>query len=119
MRPQIHLIDETWIAAPADIVSAAVANCANWAQWWPDLRLTVIRDRGLKGIQWSASGPLHGTVEIWIEPYKSGVILHHFLRLDPDEGVRWSSAQAARTTRRLAWHAKRVFWELKDRLEHG
>jgi hypothetical protein len=59
---------------------------------------------------------LAGTVEIWLEPHRDGVLLHHFLRLDP-VGGRLSDRRAAACTRRLAWHAKRVFWQLKDELE--
>jgi hypothetical protein len=79
--------------------------------------LTVTRDRGIKGMQWAASGDYSGSVEIWLEPCKSGVILHHFLRLEPSSGHRLSRGQISRRTRHLAWHAKRVFWELKDQLE--
>jgi hypothetical protein len=130
VQQQIHLIDQTWIDAPVRTVSAVVADCANWRRWWPGLDLTVTRDRKDKGIQWSARsrpvarrfGPdrveLVGTVEIWLEPHRDGVILHHFLRLDP-VGGRLSDRAAAVRTRRLAWHAKRVFWRLKDELEAG
>jgi hypothetical protein len=131
VQPQIHLIDETWIDAPVLAVSAVVADCANWRRWWPTLDLTVTRDRKLKGIQWAArSRPparrigrppagFAGTVEIWLEPHRDGVILHHYLRLDPAAGRRLSDRAAAARTRRFAWHAKRVFWQLKDELEAG
>ncbi|MEO6703639.1 MAG: polyketide cyclase / dehydrase and lipid transport [Jatrophihabitantaceae bacterium] len=126
MQPQIHLIDETWIDAPVDIVSAVVADPANWRRWWPTLNLTVTRDRRLKGIQWAARSSdlasrraveLAGTVEIWLEPHRNGVILHHYLRLDPVAEQRLSGRAAAGATRRFAWHAKQVFWQLKDELE--
>ena len=117
MPPQIHLIDQTWIDASAQTVSSVVADSANWGSWWPDLILTVTRDRGIKGMQWAAAGEYSGSVEIWLETCKSGVILHHFLRLEPSSGQRLSRGQVSRRTRQLAWHAKRVFWELKDQLE--
>jgi hypothetical protein len=124
MQPQVHLIDETWIDAPPETVSAVVREPANWPAWWPYLRLTVTRDRGLKGMQFAA-GPaaagswpaLAGTVEIWLEPFKSGVILHHFLRLAPAAGEQLPDRVARRVTRRAGWHAKQVFWQLKDDLE--
>ncbi|CAN5496715.1 hypothetical protein BH10ACT8_BH10ACT8_28920 [soil metagenome] len=119
MHPLVHLIDETWIDRPVDDVAAAVAQPSNWAEWWPTLTLTVTRDRGLKGIQWSATGSMRGSVELWLEPVSSGVLLHHFLRLDPPAAERWSARRVRRETRRLAWHAKRVFWQLKDNLEAG
>ncbi|MDQ2838143.1 MAG: hypothetical protein M3Y42_19480 [Actinomycetota bacterium] len=138
MQPQIHLIDETWIDAPLDTVSIVVADPANWRLWWPTLDLTVTRDRGRKGIQWvavSSPGPslapvarrravafrcpvaVRGTVEIWLEPFRTGVILHHYLRLDPSGDRPLTARAAARRTRQLAWQAKRVFWRLKDELE--
>jgi len=130
VQPQIHLIDEAWIDAPVRTVSAAVADCANWRRWWPWLDLTVTRDRKLKGFQWVARSDsvrrrfgrsmpaLAGTVEIWLESHRDGVILHHYLRLDPVDGLL-SDRAAAAITRRFAWHAKRVFWQLKDELEAG
>jgi len=117
MDPQIHLIDETWIAAPVAQIAARVADPASWAHWWPGLDLSIKRDRGLKGMQWNASGVLQGTTEIWLEPFSDGVILHHFVRLDPAAGARWSARKVSRTTRDLSWHSKRVFWALKDELE--
>jgi hypothetical protein len=126
MQPQVHLIDETWIDAPAETVSGAVRDPANWRLWWPYLQLTVTRDRGVKGVQLAASPApdsewpaLAGTVEIWLEPFKSGVILHHFLRLEPASGQPLPARVARRCTRRAGWHAKRVFWRLKDELEAG
>jgi hypothetical protein len=129
MQPRIHLIDETWIDAPADAVANEVATPGMWRMWWPTLSLTVTRDRGLKGQQWTAGGqapshrfrrarPLTGTVEIWLEPMRGGVLLHHYLRLDP-VGEQLSRRASERITRDFAWHAKRQFWQLKDRLEAG
>lgn len=124
MQPQVHLVDETWIDAPPATVSAAVREPANWPHWWPYLRLTVTRDRGVKGMQFAAAAApaagwpaLAGTVEIWLEPFKSGVILHHFLRLAPAGGEALSERAARRATRQAGWHAKQVFWQLKDGLE--
>lgn len=126
MQPQVHLIDEAWIDAPVATVSAAVSDPANWRHWWPYLRLTVTRDRGLKGVQFAAAPALGGgwpalagTVEIWLEPFKSGVILHHFLRLQPASGQQLPARAARRWSRRVGWHAKQVFWQLKDELEAG
>lgn len=117
MDPQIHLIDETWIDAAPARVRDAVVNPTNWPYWWPGLTLSTTRDRGLKGMQWAAEGELRGSVEIWLEPFKNGVILHHFLRLDPADGSVWSRGTSRRRNRDVAWHGKRVFWRLKDELE--
>jgi hypothetical protein len=119
MQPRIHLIDETWIDCAPFGVAAAVSDATNWARWWPTLNLTVTRDRGVKGMQWSASGWLAGTVEIWLEPVKFGVILHHYLRLDPPADRVLGRRKVDRLQRDFAWHAKRVFWRLKDDLENN
>ena len=126
MQPPVHLIDETWIDAAPETVSAAVADPANWQLWWPYLRLTVTRNRGLKGMQFAAAPApdsgwpaLAGTVEIWLEPFKTGVILHHFVRLAPPDGQRLPARAARRWSRQASWQAKRVFWRLKDDLEAG
>lgn len=122
MHPQFHLIDETWIAAPPATLAAVVADAAHWPGWWPGLELTVTRNRGVKGMQWTAvpragAEPLAGSVEIWLEPFSDGVILHHFLRLDRIGTPALGRRRVARLERRLAWQAKRVFWQLKDDAE--
>ncbi|HTZ45248.1 MAG TPA: hypothetical protein VMB79_15420 [Jatrophihabitans sp.] len=83
----------------------------------------------MKGLQWVATGhapprrlrparPLTGTVELWLEPMRGGVLLHHYLRLDPATGTLPRRA-AERATHDFARHAKRQFWRVKDRLEAG
>ena len=123
MQPQIHLIDETWIAAPPAVIAEVVADPDNWPKWWPGLQLTVTRNRGIKGMQWAARGDdqpvLAGTAEVWIEPFAEGAIVHHYLRLDPVGRARLSRRRAARTQRRFAWQAKRAFWPVKDELERA
>ncbi|MCU0265850.1 MAG: polyketide cyclase / dehydrase and lipid transport [Actinomycetia bacterium] len=113
--PAVDLIDETFVvAAPAE-VAAVVHDPARWKQWWPDLALTVFMDRGELGIRWSATGPLVGSVELWLEPFGDGVIVHHFLRADP---VR-PGADPVRLRRRHALAWKRSVNALKDELEGG
>src|SRR5579885_2035729 len=101
MSPQIHLIDETWIDRPVEAVAAAVSRPARWPQWWPGLDLMLTRDRGNKGIQWAVTGTYTGTVELWLEPMQDGVLLHHYLRLDPS-GHPLSARRARRVQQQLA-----------------
>lgn len=119
MEPTIHLADDSWIDAPPELVAAAVADASRWPGWWPTLELRVARDRGVKGIQWQVRGRYRGSAEIWLEPMTGGVVLHHFLRLEVAEpaGSAMSRRAVRAATRRFAWHAKRVFWQLKDELE--
>ena len=64
-------------------------------------------------------GALTGSMEVWLEPYGDGVIVHHYVRCDLAGDRLLSPAAAARQRRRRQRHAKRVFWALKDELEGG
>ena len=70
------MADETFVAADPAAVGRAVSDPASWRRWWPDLRLNVVEDRGDKGVRWTVTGPLTGTMEIWLEPVLDGVLLH-------------------------------------------
>ena len=64
----IQIADETFVAADPVEVGRAVADLASWRRWWPDLRLTVVEDRGAVCHRWTVTGALTGTMEIWLEP---------------------------------------------------
>jgi hypothetical protein len=116
---RLDLIDETFVVASAADVAEAVRDPARWRRWWPDLELSVFQDRGDAGVRWNVRGALAGSMEVWLEPYGDGVILHYYLRCDPPPGRALSPAAARREIRRRAVRAKRVFWALKDELEAG
>jgi hypothetical protein len=115
--PQLDLVDETFVVAAPARVAAVVRDPRRWADWWPDLRLGVFQDRGDAGVRWNVRGALTGSMEVWLEPYADGVIVHHYVRCDPPGGRTLSPAAAARERRRRQRHAKRIFWALKDELE--
>ncbi|CAN5247416.1 hypothetical protein BH20ACT5_BH20ACT5_14310 [soil metagenome] len=121
--PQVDLIDETYVVAPPARVAAIVGDPASWRRWWPDLRLRVTQDRGLAGVRWTITGALVGSMEVWLEAFADGVIVHYYLRADPtrsgsDTVIVWVTARAALAERRRrARRAKVIFWALKDRLE--
>ncbi len=127
--PVIDLIDETFIAAAPSVVAAVVHDQARWQQWWPDLTLTVFMDRGDSGIRWSARGSAVGSCELWLEAAQGGVIVHHYLRLDPVDrrtgqiqaepldAAGWRRAARLRAARARRW--KLQVWALKDELEAG
>lgn len=117
--PQFDLVDETFVVAEPGRVAAAVRDPDRWLAWWPDLRLGVFQDRGDAGVRWNVHGALTGSMEVWLEPYGDGVIVHHYVRCDPAGGGVLAPAAAARERRRRQRHAKRVFWALKDELEAG
>ena len=114
-----QIADETFVCAdPAD-VGAMVADPANWRRWWPDLRLTVVEDRGPAGQRWTITGALTGTMEVWLEPVMDGVVLHYFLHAEPAGVAAWQLAKmdlpALNHRRRVA--GKEMSFECKRRLE--
>ncbi|MFN8125834.1 MAG: polyketide cyclase / dehydrase and lipid transport [Candidatus Nanopelagicales bacterium] len=126
--PVVDLVDETFIVAPPAALASVVADSRRWRQWWPDLSLTVFMDRGEKGIRWSATGALVGSVEIWLEPFGDGAIVHYYLRADPtvadapgraralpDSPRGRRTADRLRRRQALAW--KQTVWALKYEME--
>ncbi|MGW1739144.1 polyketide cyclase / dehydrase and lipid transport [Nocardia sp. NPDC001965] len=111
----IQVADQTFLAASGAAVAAALDGPARWRRWWPDLELDVREDRGDKGIRWSVSGGLTGTMEVWLEPSLDGVILHYFLHAEPPRPLPPRKLAAANRARRVA--GKVMSFEVKDRLE--
>ena len=74
----------------------------------------MFQDRGDAGVRWNVRGALTGSMEVWLEPYKDGVLLHHYVRCDRGgrpAGEPRASAAAGRPARR------QIFWAVKDELE--
>ena len=113
--PAVDIADDTFVARPAEDVAAAVADRRAWRAWWPDLRLEVTRDRGVKGLQWTVRGALAGSMEIWVEPVRGGSVVHWYLRADPPSAL--ASRQAARLRERRVRAWKVAAFALKDGLE--
>jgi hypothetical protein len=113
--PTVDLIDETYVVVAPDVLAEAIHDRERWRRWWPDLTLTVFMDRGVDGIRWSVTGPLLGSVELWLERVGDGVIVHYYLRVDPVRPARSPDRLRRRLT--LGWkgHAN----ALKDELEAG
>jgi len=117
----IQVADETFVAASGEQVGAMAGDRSNWQRWWPDLQLEVVEDRADKGVRWTVSGPLTGTMEIWLEEMLDGVLLHYFLHAEPT-GV--SGRQLARLNLPKLVHRRRVAgkkmaFEIKARLERS
>ena len=115
----IQVADETFVAASPAAVGRAVGDRAGWRRWFPDLRLEVVEDRADKGVRWTVTGQLTGTMEIWLEPVLDGVVLHYFLHAEPDDGAARQPEKmnfAALThQRRVA--GRRMAFEVKNVLE--
>lgn len=119
----IQVADETFVAASPRLAGTVVADRARWRQWWPDLRLTVVEDRGDAGVRWKVDGPLSGTMEIWCEAVLDGFVLHYFLHAEPtgplpQEPTRLAAELAERNRlRRVA--GKSMSFQVKAMLESG
>lgn len=117
----IQISDETFVATDGARVGAAVADRASWRRWWPDLRLQVVEDRADKGIRWSVTGALTGTMEVWLEPSLDGVVLHYFLHAEPTGVAAWQLAKLnlAKMTHRRRVAGKKMAFEVKTTLERS
>ena len=117
----IQVADETFVCADPVDVGAAIADPASWRRWWPDLRLTVVEDRGPAGLRWTITGALTGTMEVWLEASSDGVILHYFVHAEPSGVAAWELAKMnlakANHQRRVA--GKRMAFEVKQKLEES
>jgi hypothetical protein len=120
----IQIADETFVAADGARVGAAVADRSSWRRWWPDLRLQVVEDRAEKGIRWTVTGALTGTMEVWLEPMMEGldgVVLHYFLHAEPTGLPAWELAKLnlAKMTHHRRVAGKKMAFEVKTTLERS
>lgn len=113
----IQIADETFVAADPAAVGQAVADRAAWRRWFPDLHVEVVEDRAEKGVRWTVTGPLTGTMEIWLEPVLDGVILHYFLHAEPTGTAVPAKINSAKLTHQRRVAGKRMAFEVKNRLE--
>jgi hypothetical protein len=119
----VDVVDETFLAVPPTRVAAEFADPAGWRRFWPDLQLSLVIDRGPKGIRWTVAGALVGSMEVWLEPVLDGTVLHYYLRADPSDPngrpaplpPRRAGAEISRRQRT----AKAIALGLKDALEEG
>jgi hypothetical protein len=114
-RYALDIADDTFVVASREAVAELVGDRASWQAWWPDFQLTVTADRGLKGMRWSVGGAVLGGMEIWLEPWGDGVVVHWYLRAEPARVVR--RPERERAQRVLRW--KERVHALKDQLEGG
>lgn len=108
---QVDIVDDTFIRAAPARVRAIFDDPAELARLWPWESLTLLRDRGPKGVRWTATGLVDGELEVWLEPFSDGVVLHHYVRGHAQRG----SAQWAARRHTVRWKSGIHGW--KDRLE--
>src|SRR5262249_35010215 len=83
-------------------------------EWWPDLTLSVYADRGDAGVRWTVTGAVTGSMEVWLEPFGDGVILHYYLRAEPAGRPARSPYRAAAAVQRRQRATRLIFWALKE-----
>jgi hypothetical protein len=110
----VDVADDTFVRADPAVLRALLDVVGAAPLLWPHLRVTLTRDRGAKGAKYAVAGPIVGDLEVWLEPWGDGVLVHHYLRGTVRPGERVDGAAAARA-HTLAW--KRVIHEVKDVLE--
>jgi len=119
----VDVVDETFLTVPRARIAAEFADPGVWPEFWPDLRLEVLADRGDEGVRWTVGGALTGSMEVWLEAVLDGTVVHYFLRADPTgpDGLptTWSRRRAVAETQRRQRAAKRIAFALKARLEAG
>jgi hypothetical protein len=120
----IQIADETFVAADGARVGAAVADRPSWRRWWPDLHLQVVEDRAEKGIRWTVTGAVTGTMEVWLEPMVDGldgVVLHYFLHAEPTgiPASQLAKLNLAKMTHRRRVAGKNMAFEVKATLERS
>jgi hypothetical protein len=117
----IQVADQTFIAAAPARVAEWLGVPSKWRRWWPDLQVSVREDRADKGIRWTVTGALIGTMEVWLEPVMDGTIVHYFLHAEPTgvgpADLATMDLAAANRTRRVA--GKDMTFEAKRFLEAG
>jgi hypothetical protein len=108
---RVDIIDETFVRVDPGVVRVLLEQPGVWAALWPHLELAVSRDRGPKGWRWDVTGQVEGEMEVWIERWWDGAIVHHYVR-----GVRMPGAPTDVQRRHvLRWKA----WvhRMKDAVE--
>ena len=107
----VDIVDDTFIRTSPAVARAFLDRPGLAELAWPGLRLEVVRDRGLKGVRWRITGAVEGSMEVWLEPWHDGVVVHHYVRGRAVSG--WPAAVARRHSTR--W--KTVIHAAKDELE--
>jgi hypothetical protein len=119
----LNATDEIFIQAAPEMVQRALLGLSSDASWWPGARsgggygwvwLSVPTGRRFSRVRMKASipsarewegftwmleeGELHGRAEWWLESFKGGTIVHHYL--DVERGDRGKFRRTSSVLRR-------------------
>lgn len=110
--PALDIHDETFVAAHPSALRRLIVEADAVGTWFPRLRTSVFMDRAEKGVRWSVSGELDGSLEVWLEEVPRGAIVHWFVRADPADG-----RGADRLRKRYVERINAEMFALKDSAE--
>jgi len=82
----IDLIDESWVAVPPAALIDRLTGHEVWQAWFPGLARVVFMDRAERGVRWSVTGEAEGSVEVWLEAFGDGTVVHWYVRVDAPPG---------------------------------
>lgn len=118
MAADIDIADETFLVTDRAGLAARLAEPGLWRSWWSELDLSISEDRGEAGMRWEVRGRLSGTAEIWLEPWRDGVIVHWFVRarLARRRAAGVGNEAAGLRNEMVRAHKRRIH-RLKDELE--
>jgi ribosome-associated toxin RatA of RatAB toxin-antitoxin module len=108
--------DDLVVADPA-YVAERLGQDTLWREWWPDLTLTPYERRGLEGVRWTVTGAAIGTAEWWLEQVRDGVVVHWYLRVDPQR--RTSPTRLLKLQESYVNRYREHLWRFKDEVEQG
>lgn len=116
--PQLDLIIDTYVHAPADIIASRVLDPSLVSRLWPQWSCRLSEDRGEQGVRWLLSDSRFvGSTEVWIEAIRTnGCVLHTYVRVDR-VGRGWPAWSLGLRNRRLRAKMSPVLWRLKDDVE--
>lgn len=112
--PGLDIHDETFVAVPPGVLRRAMVDAEVVSDWFPGLRSSVFMDRGDKGVRWSVSGDIDGSLEVWLEEVPRGTVVHWFVRGHNPPGA--SRGVNRRTATYRSTLNERMF-SLKDEVE--
>lgn len=117
----VDIVAESFLDASPAVAADRLRQERLLREWFPELTLTVFMDRAEKGTRWSMSGALNGSMEVWLEQWGSGAIVHWYVRgehSEPPPGPRARRRQLGLADELRVRIARRMH-AFKDQIETG
>lgn len=130
----LHVDDDAFVRAPAELVYRRLGDLAGWPTWWRGVRVQPMADaagretwavemarsrwHGLRvavrphtwrhdtGFTLALTGDVDGEAEFWLEPLEGGTVVHHLMTGRPAGRARPTLATYRTVVRRGLWGCK-------------